>query len=163
MPSRQKTEQAMSPELDAIATAAANPLRAQCGDDPATVDEHAQRVADAASTAIRAGAALSAIANAERVGEQRARDELRTDILRRVERAAKRKREVDTDYDHAIDRAACLGLSHREIASAANVTHGTVRAILTRAETTTATGQPEADEHSNDQAAEQPRAEPLAA
>ncbi|MGZ6564936.1 MAG: hypothetical protein ACXVH1_36275 [Solirubrobacteraceae bacterium] len=63
------------------------------------------------------------------MGEDRARDELRTDILRRVERAANRKREADIDCDQAIDRAARLGLSHREIATAAQVTHGT--AILT--------------------------------
>src|SRR5437763_991124 len=100
MPTRQNTEQPLSPELEAIAAAA-----------------------------------LSAIAEAERIGEERARNELRTDILRKVERAAKRKREVDVDYDHAIERAARLGLSHREIATAAHVTHGTIRAALIRAET----------------------------
>ena len=36
-------------------------------------------------------------------------------------------------YEHAISRAGGLGLSHREIAAAAEVSHGTVRAILTRA------------------------------
>jgi hypothetical protein len=163
MPHRQKTERAMSPELEAIAAAAADRLRAQCGDDPATIDEHARRVADAASTAIRADTALSAIADAERAGEQRARDELRTDTLRRVERAAKRKREADVDYEHAIDRASRLGLSHREIASAAQVTHGTVRAILTRSETTTAAAQPPANAHGADQARDEPQAESLAA
>ena len=65
MPSRQIADQPLSPELDAIATAAAaDRLRAQCGNNSATVAEHAERVADAASAAIRAGAALSAIADA---------------------------------------------------------------------------------------------------
>ena len=160
MPSRQNTQEPLSPELDAIAAAAAGRLRAQAGEDDGSLDEHSQRVADAASAAIRAGAALSAIADAERIGEQRARDELRTDILRRVERAAKRKREADTDYDHTIDRAARLGLSHREIATAAEVTHGTIRAILTRADATMATTQPAPDEHSDREASEEPRAEP---
>ena len=162
MPSRQKTEPAMSPELDAIAAAAADRLRAQCGDDAATVDEHAQRVADAASAAIRAGAALSAIAAAERVGEDRARDELGTDILRGVERAAKRKREADIDYSQAIDRAARLGLSHREIATAAQVTHGTVRAILIRSDATAAAAQLSATEHSEVEVGDEPRTESLA-
>jgi DNA-directed RNA polymerase specialized sigma24 family protein len=39
-------------------------------------------------------------------------------------------------YEHAICHARGLGLSHREIAAAAQVSHGTVRAILTRATTT---------------------------
>ena len=143
MPTRHNTDQPTSPELDAIATAAADRLHAQAGEDNDALADHSQRVADAASAAIRAGAALSAIADAEREGEQRARNEMRTDILRRVERAAKRKREADTDYEQTIDRAARVGLSHREIAAAAHVTHGTVRAVLTRADTTTAKFRPQ--------------------
>ena len=76
---------------------------------------------------------LSAIADAERDGELRARQELSGDVLRQVTRAAKRKREADSEYEQAISRAGRLGLSHREIAAAAQVSHGTVRAILTRA------------------------------
>ena len=48
-------------------------------------------------------------------------------------RAAKRKHDADTEYEHAIARAGRLGLSHGEIAAAAQVSHGTVRAILARA------------------------------
>jgi hypothetical protein len=122
-------------------------------------------VSEAAGAAIRAGAALGAIADAKRGGEQHARDELGADILRKVERAAKRKREADTDtdHDHAIERAARLGLLHREIATAAQVTHGTVRAIVTRAETNTATPQPAADKRSDGEPGDQPLAEALAA
>lgn len=43
------------------------------------------------------------------------------------------KREADSEYEHAITRAGRLGLSHREIAAAAHVSHGTIRAILARA------------------------------
>ena len=162
MPSHQKTERPLSPELDAIAQAAADRLRAHCGEDPRTADDHSQRVADAASAAIHAGAGLSAIADAERVGEDRARDELRTDVLRRVERAAKRKRETDTDYDHAIDCAARLGLSHRDIAGAAQVTHGTIRAVLARTATTT-TNDTAPAKPDDSETREKRTAEPLAA
>lgn len=75
---------------------------------------------------------MSAIAGAERDGEQRARQQLSADVLRQVTRAAKRKRDADREYEQAITRAGRLGLSHREIAAAALVSHGTVRAILTR-------------------------------
>ena len=162
MPSR-KTDQPLPPELNAIAAAAADRLRAQCGDDPPPVDQHGQRVADAASAAIHAGAALGAIAEAERVGEERARQELRTELLRRVERAAKRKREADSDYEHAIYRAARLGLSHRDIAAAAQVTHGSVRALLARADTKTLIDEPAADERGDGQVREEHTSESLAA
>jgi hypothetical protein len=163
MPNRHHTNHALSRELDAIAHAAADRLRAHCGDDPATADEHAHRVADAASNAIRSGAALSAIAEAERSGEDRARTELRTNILRQVERAAKRKRETDTDYDHAIERAARLGLSHRDIATAAHVTHGTIRAVLARTDPHTTEAQPTAEQEDNGAPGNEHAAEPLAA
>ena len=67
-------------------------------------------------------------ADAERDGELRARQQLSGDVL-----GDKRKREADREYEQAIGRAGRLGLSHREIAAAAEVSHGTVRAILTRA------------------------------
>jgi hypothetical protein len=163
MPSHQKTERPLSPELDAIAQAAADRLRAHCGEDPRTAEQHSQRVADAASAAIHAGAALSAIAEAERVGEERARRELRADVLRRVERAAKRKRETVADYDRAIDRAARIGLSHREIAGAASVSHSAVRAVLARTATTTTTNDTATAEPDNGETREKRTAEPLAA
>lgn len=125
---------ALSPELETIAAAAHDRLHAQAGADLSAVDQAARRVADAASAA---GARLGAIADAEREGELRARQELSGDVLRQVTRAAKRKREADSEYEHAISRAGRLGLSHREIAAVAQVSHGTVRAILTRASTIT--------------------------
>ena len=70
-------------------------------------------------------------------------------MLRQVARAAKRKRDADSEYEQTIRRAARLGLSHREIAGAGEVSHGTVRAILSRATpTSSANGgeAPDADE-----------------
>jgi len=52
-------DQPLAPELDAIAAAAAERLRARCSDDPPTVDQHGQRVAEAASAAITPAALTS--------------------------------------------------------------------------------------------------------
>ena len=133
MTSTQVGDGVLSPELEAIAAAAHDRLRAEAGEDLAAAGEAQRRVAEAAGAAIAAGAALSAIAEAERAGELRARGDLGADVLRQVARAAKRKRDADDEYEQAIRRAGRLGLSHREIASAADVSHGTVRAILARA------------------------------
>jgi DNA-directed RNA polymerase specialized sigma24 family protein len=138
MTSSQTADTTLSPELEAIAAAAHDRLRAEADGDAHTTSEAQRRVADAASRAITAGAALGAIADAERTGELRARHTLGADVLRQVGRAAKRKREVDDDYEQAVRRAGRLGLSHREIAAAATVSHGTVRAILSRANTNSA-------------------------
>ena len=127
------------------------------------MDEHARAVAAAASAAIRAGAALGAIADAERISEARTRGELRADLLRRVERAARRKREADADYEQTIDRAARLGLSHRDIATAAAVSHGTVRAVLARVDTHAAQGPAATDDHGDGDVGEERASEPLAA
>jgi hypothetical protein len=116
MTTDQPADGALSPELEAIATAAHDRLKAQAGQDLSAVDDAGRRVADAR---------LSAIADAEREGEQRARHELSADVLRQVTRAAKRKREADSEYEEAIGRAGRLGLSPREIATAAQVSHGT--------------------------------------
>jgi hypothetical protein len=125
-------DDALSPELEAIATAAHDRLQAQAGQDLSAQEAAQRRVAEAARAAIAAGAALSVIADAERTGQLRARRALSTDVLRHVTRAAKRKREADSEYEQAIARAGRIGLSHREIATAAEVSHGTVRAILAR-------------------------------
>jgi DNA-binding NarL/FixJ family response regulator len=107
-------------------------LRADAGEDLGAADEAQRRVARAATAAIAARVPLSAIAEAERAGELRARGSLRADVLRHVARAAKRKREADSEYEEAIKRAARLGLSHREIAGSGEASRGTVRAILSR-------------------------------
>jgi hypothetical protein len=77
---------------------------------------------------------LTAIADAGRIGHARARQQLGTEVLRAVERAAQRKREAERTYEQAVGRAARLGLVQREIAAAAGVAHGTIRVVLTRAQ-----------------------------
>jgi DNA-binding NarL/FixJ family response regulator len=150
MPARHTTQQPLAPELDAIATAAADQLRAQT--DGNTNEHHRlqRTVAETASAAIAAGVALAAIADAERAGQQRARDELGADVLRQVARAAERRRDAETKYEQEILRAARLGLAHREIATAAAVAHATVRAILARTDPTSGqplpTGEPASDD-----------------
>lgn len=117
MPVGQKTDGALAPELEAIATAAAERLGAQTDGDTQREAELRHSVGEAASA------------------------ELGTDVLRRVERAARRKHEADSEYDEqAVVRAARLGLTHRDVAAAARVAHGTVRAILARNETIDACG-----------------------
>jgi hypothetical protein len=87
----------------------------------------------AASPAIAAGGALSAIPDAERASEQRARHQPGADALRRLARptAQTRRRNRIRPRGPAADR---LGLPHCEITAAAEVTHATVRAIVTRRE-----------------------------
>ena len=63
----------LPPELEAIAAAAHDRLHAQAGQDLSAEQDAQRRVAEAAGAAITAGAALGAIAEAERTGELRAR------------------------------------------------------------------------------------------
>jgi len=142
MTSTQAGDGVLSPELEAIAAAAHDRLSADAGEDSAAVTDAQRRVAEAASAAIAAGAGLSAIAEAERAGEFRARGALGADVLRQVSRATKRKRDADGEYEQAIKRAGRLGLAHREIAGAAEVSHGTVRAMLVRATPSSNGGEP---------------------
>lgn len=132
MPVRHVTDEPLLPELESIAAAAADELRAIMDEDHEGEQPGPPGVPAAASAAIAAGIPLAAVAEAERVGQTRARRELGSDVLRRIERAARRKREADDEYQHAIVRAGRLGLTHREIAAAAHIAHGTVRAIIAR-------------------------------
>jgi hypothetical protein len=90
-------------------------------------------VGGAASRAIASGLSLASIADAERLGHRRARGELGRELLRRVERAAGRRRDAEHEYEQAVVRACRAGLAHRDVAAAAQVAHGTVRAIIARA------------------------------
>jgi DNA-binding NarL/FixJ family response regulator len=140
MPAHHSAEPVLTPELEAIATAAANLLRAQAVDGTEDRDELHAYLRATATQAIASGAELDAIAQAQRHGHERARRELGGDLLRRVERAARRRRESEREYEDVVVRAARLGLAQRAIAAAANVAHGTVRAILTRSRTVTDNG-----------------------
>ena len=54
------------------------------------------------------------------------------ELLRGVERAARRRREIEREWENAIRRVGRLGLAHREIAVAADVAPGTIRTMLAR-------------------------------
>jgi hypothetical protein len=134
MAAHTSTEEVLAPELEAIAAAAADRLRGEVADTLQDESELHRALAQAAGAAIAAGLPLGAIADAERAGQRRAREELRPDVLRQIARLARRKREIEVEYEHAVIRAVRLGLTHREVAAAAQVTHGTIRAILDRTE-----------------------------
>jgi DNA-binding NarL/FixJ family response regulator len=138
-------QQPLAPELEAVATAAERQLRTLASDEPADADHLGHALADAATTAIASGHPIAAVADAEQRGQQHARAALSRELLTRVERAARRRREAEHDLHQTIARAARLGLAHRDIAAAAQVTHGTIRAILTRANGDTAPAPPEPD------------------
>ena len=72
MASGQKTEVKLAPELEAIATAACEQLRAKTDGDPQREERLQRGVGDAAGRAIAAGLSLTAIADAERIGHARA-------------------------------------------------------------------------------------------
>jgi hypothetical protein len=135
MAARERTDVELSGELEEIATSAAERLRALTGGDVEREAELRRRVGEAASRAIAAGLLLSSIADAEQIGQRRAREVLGPDLLRRVERAGRRKREAEHEYEQAVVCAARLGLAHRDVAAAAQVAHGTVRAIVARTQT----------------------------
>jgi DNA-binding NarL/FixJ family response regulator len=119
-------------ELEAVAKAAGNRLRAETDADADATVEAAQALVTAATSAMAAGHSLSDITQAEARGKDDVRDALRAETLRSVERSGRRARELRIEHHQAIARAMRLGLSTREIASAAGVTHGTVRAISNR-------------------------------
>ena len=145
----------LSPELEAIATAAAERLRAQVDENEPQAVAAQQAVIAAASSAITAGVSLGEIAAAEHAGQDRAREQLGKDLLRTVERAARRRREIEHDYEQAIRRAERLGLAHSDIATAANTARSTIRTILTRANATARTLDPApADGQADDQVRE---------
>jgi DNA-binding NarL/FixJ family response regulator len=119
-------------ELTAVAEAAGARLRAETDADGEAAHAAAGRLVAAASAAMAGGHPLIDIARAEVQGKEDVRDALRADTLRSVERTGRRARETRSEHHQAIGRAMRLGLSTREIAAAAEVTHGTVRAISNR-------------------------------
>ena len=66
---RAKTDLELSGELEQIATAAAERLRAATAGDAERDAELQRRVGEAASRAIAAGLSLAAIADAEQIGQ----------------------------------------------------------------------------------------------
>ena len=133
------SEPPLAPELDAVAAAAEQQLRTLAGENALDAGPLALALADAATAAIASGHPIAAVAHAEQRGQQQARTALSRELLARVQRAARRRREAEHDLHQAIAHAAPLGLAQRDIATAAQIAHGTVRAILTRANGDTAT------------------------
>jgi DNA-binding NarL/FixJ family response regulator len=125
---------ALAPELAAVAEAAGARLRGEVAEDrdldaaAAASDE----LLAAATAAISANYSLMEIAQAEARGKETVRRELGGDALKRVERTGRQARDAEAEHHRAIGRAMRLGLSMREIALAAGVTHGTIRAIGNR-------------------------------
>jgi hypothetical protein len=122
----------MEDELAAVADAAGQKLRAEADTDWDAVQAASDALVTAASSAMSAGYELSDIAKAETDGKQAVRNALRGDTLKFVARTGQQAREARIEHHEAIARAMRLGLSTREIAAAAGVTHGTVRAISNR-------------------------------
>jgi DNA-binding NarL/FixJ family response regulator len=119
-------------QLMAVAEAAGARLRAETDEDAAAVHAAADELTRAATEAMAAGYPLTDIARAEARGKDTLRRALRADALKLVERTGERARDAQTEHYRAIARATRLGLPMREIALAAHVTHGTIRAITNR-------------------------------
>ena len=119
-------------ELLTVAEAAGSRLRAETDQDAEGSRTAADELLKAASSAMAAGHSLTDIARAEALGKDAVRQTLRGDALKLVERTGIRTREMRTEHYQAIARATRLGLPMREIAQAAGVTHGTIRAINNR-------------------------------
>jgi len=123
---------ALEGELAAVAAAAGDRLRAETDQDADAARAAADELVRSASAAMAAGHSLTAIAHAEARGKETVRQALREDALKLVERSGERAREMRSEHHQAIARATRLGLPMREIAQAAGVTHGTIRAINNR-------------------------------
>ena len=103
------SEQPLAPELDAVAAAAEQQLRTLAGENPLQAEPLIQALADAATAAIASGHPIATVADAEQRGQQHARTALSRELLTRVQRAARRRREAEHDLHQAIARAARLG------------------------------------------------------
>lgn len=122
----------LADELSAVAQAAGDRLRAEADADTTGAGQAAENLMTAATAAMAAGHSLGDITQAEALGQKSVRELLRPEALRDVEQSGRRAREARAEHHQAIGRATRLGLSAREIAAAAGVTHGTVRAISNR-------------------------------
>jgi hypothetical protein len=130
--SRGRDEGSAPAELETVGHAAGDRLRAETDEDFPAIAQASEALVSAATAAMGAGYSLSEIARAETRGKDEVRSGLSGDALRRVERTGRQARDAQLEHHRAIARAMRLGLSTREIAAAADVTHGTVRAITNR-------------------------------
>ena len=123
--------------LDEVRQAADAALEARASDEH--VEEAAGRSLTAARAALDAGHPIVAIAAAEAEGEGAARDRIGAQLLRSVERSAKKMRDAIGEYERTLVHAVRLGLAARDIAAKAGVSHGTVAAVARRYEQPQAT------------------------
>jgi DNA-binding NarL/FixJ family response regulator len=130
--SEQLDDRPLEGELVTVAEAAGARLRAETDQDADAARLAAEALVSAASTAMAAGHSLTAIASAEAHGKETVRQALRGDALRLVESTGEQARAMRAEHYQAIARASRLGLAMREIAHAAGVAHGTIRAINNR-------------------------------
>jgi DNA-binding NarL/FixJ family response regulator len=130
--SEQLDDRPLEGELLAVAEAAGARLRAETDQDDEASRAAAEALVSAASAAMGAGHSLTAIASAEADGKDTVRQALRDDALRLVESTGEQARAMRAEHYQAIARATRLGLAMREIAQAAGVAHGTIRAINNR-------------------------------
>lgn len=138
------------PELATVSQAAGERLRAETDEDFPAIDRTSQELVNAATAAMGAGYSLTEIARAETSGKDEVRLALSGDALRRVERTGRQAREAQLEHHRSIARAMRLGLSTREIAAAANVTHGTIRAITNRLAASGSGTAPASEDHSEE-------------
>lgn len=118
--------------LDEVRQAADAALEALAsGADTAEVDG---RKRAAARAALDDGHAIAAIAAAEAEGERAARERVAVQVLRAVERTAKKMRDSTEEYEQTVAQAVRLGLPARDIGARAGVSHGTVTAVARRYE-----------------------------
>lgn len=122
----------LSVELANVAQAAGNRLRAEVDGDGGAANTAAQALLEAATSAMSRGISLREITEAEAVGKAEVRDALRPGTLKLVERTARQLTTARVEHERSILRAVRLGLSTRQVAAAAGVTHGTIRAVATR-------------------------------
>lgn len=148
--SGEAVEGLVPPELLAVAEAAGERLRAETDEDSAAADNASQAILSAATSAMSAGYSLSEIARAEARGKEEVKSALSGDALKRVERSGRQARDARAEHHQAIARAMRLGLSTREIAVAADVTHGTIRAIVNRLAIKGAGAKPESSQPIDD-------------
>lgn len=130
--SSERFDRPPAPELVAVADAAGARLRAEVAADGDLDAAASQELLAAATSAISAKHSLMEIAQAEARGKDKVRRELGGDALKRVEGTGRQAHEAEAEHHRAIGRAMRLGLSMREIALAAGVSHGTIRAIGNR-------------------------------
>jgi hypothetical protein len=142
---QQPPEAELPAELGSVAEAAGNRLIAEVDGDEQSAQAAAQSLLEAATSAMNAGYSLTEITQAETRGKTDVRTALSPETLEGVERTGRIVREAQEQHHRNIARAVRLGLSTRQIAVAAGVTHSTVRAITNRL-----TGQSPTEESDSD-------------